>query len=358
MFRIGVNIFISGILFNWPVVFSRKGSCTNMQKLKILDRTPVLTEVTEDIYKLSVRFPFGMREVNSYLFKGENGFTVVDPGVHTSETIEMWEQVLSSGINLEKIIITHAHVDHFGLAGWFQENYHVPVYISDLGFKQMQKKTQSADYIKWKSSMIRHFDGPNIPEELMITEQEVFQFIPDGFFEGQQKVKLGNDLYDVIWTPGHSLDHMCFYNRERKLMVIGDMVLEAISPVITVWTNEDGSYANSLKCYFDSLDVVSSYSTNLILPGHGELITNLPKRSEEIKNRHKLRMNQIVGFLNDEWKTAGQIYKEIYGNLSINKFYSPLIATVTRLIYLESAEKISCEIHDGKYYYKLSDDNI
>src|SRR5213080_1692674 len=102
----------------------------------------MLTKVTEDIYQLVVRFPFGMREVNSYLIKGEKGYTVIYTGSYAKESINIWERTLASGVKVEKVVLTHAHPDHIGLAGWFQERCKVPVFISALGYKEMQRLRQ------------------------------------------------------------------------------------------------------------------------------------------------------------------------------------------------------------------------
>ena len=321
----------------------------HMEKPKKLDGFPFLTKITEDIYKLSIQFPFGMRQVNSFLFKGENGFTVMDTGSHSQESIEIWKQVLSMGITVEKILFTHTHQDHIGLAGWFQENFHVPVYISDLGLKELKKKSHEEDYGKVRKSLFQQHGGPEIPEELMVMEPYSYDFIPDGVFESEQRIKIGYDMYETISTPGHSPDHICFYNHERKLMVTGDHVMDGISSSIAVWSNENDF--NPLKYYFESLDLVSGYSTNLALPGHGELITNLSKRIGEIKSGHQNRMEQILESIKNEEKTAGQIYKEIYGRLSIYKFFKPFMATITRLIYLESVGKVNCVVGNGQSYY-------
>ena len=73
----------------------------------------------------------------------------------------------------------------------------------------------------------------------------------------------------TIWTPGHSSDHFCFYNHERKIMVIGDHILDQISPVILIESSAD---VNPLMHYFDSLEKMKEYSIKLALPGHGHLI--------------------------------------------------------------------------------------
>lgn len=317
-----------------------------------LDKIELLTKVTEDIYKLSVHFPFGMRQVNSFLFKGENGYTVIDTGSQAKESIEIWEQVLSSGITIEKIVFTHTHPDHIGLAGWFQKNHHVPVFVSKLGYEEIQhvRKNESG---KWMSSIIYQHGGPEISPELLIVEQEAYDFEPDGIFESQLEIELGYDRYETIWTPGHAWDHFCFYNKERHLMVTGDLVLNEISPIIAFFTQDD---INPLKSYFESLDLVSSYSTTLALPGHGELITNLTKRIEDIKEGHMHRMQQMLNSIKSEKKTANQLYQEIYGDLNYYKFFAPFMMTITRIVYLESIGKVHREVKDDKLYYCASDE--
>ena len=99
----------------------------------------MLTKVTEHIDKLEIQFPGGMGQLNSYLIKGENGYTIIDTGLYSEEAIETWEQVLASGIKPEKVVLTHTHQDHIGLAKWFQQHVGVPVYVSSLGYKEMLK---------------------------------------------------------------------------------------------------------------------------------------------------------------------------------------------------------------------------
>jgi glyoxylase-like metal-dependent hydrolase (beta-lactamase superfamily II) len=312
---------------------------------------PMLEKVAEDIYKLSVHFPFGMRQVNCYLFKGDNGFTVVDTGSYAKESIALWEQVMNAGIKVEKLIFTHTHPDHIGLTGWFQKKYGTSVHISGLSYKEVQR-VRNLKTGKWMCHFFKQHGGPEISEDLLMSESKAYDFEPDVIFEKNEEVKLGNDSYEVLWTPGHAPDHICFYHPEREILIAGDHVLDEISPIIAVWSAED---LNPLQDYFDSLDLVSGLKVKLALPGHGELITDLPARAEAIKSGHRRRMEQIFESIKDEAKPAGQIYQDIYGKLSIYKFFAPLMTTISRLIYLESIGKVQSEIKDGKYFYHLID---
>src|SRR6478752_528757 len=108
--------------------------------MTISEQFPMLMKLTDSIYKLVVRYPFGMRELNSYLIRGDNGYTVIDTGSYAKESIEIWEQTISTGLLIEKVVVTHAHPDHLGLAKWFHENHHIPIITSDLSYKEIQKR--------------------------------------------------------------------------------------------------------------------------------------------------------------------------------------------------------------------------
>jgi glyoxylase-like metal-dependent hydrolase (beta-lactamase superfamily II) len=318
---------------------------------------PVLKKVAEDIYLVSVPVPL-MQQVNCYLFRGERGFTVVDTGLYTPEGIAIWERIMALGFTIEKIVLTHFHLDHIGLAKWFQEKHHVPVFISSLGYEEM-KRRRKGDYTDWVISFFQQHDGLRlfktaIENQLAMENQvmDIYEFEPDGLLEDSQYITLGNEIYETVWTPGHSPDHYCFYNHRREVMVIGDHILDQISPVILIESSAD---VNPLMNYFDSLEKVKEYSIKLALPGHGNLIGNLNKRIEKIKSGHHYRMEQILESLKDEEKTAGQMSQEIYSKGSSKLAYSPIMSTITRCIYLESIGKLKSECITGKRLYRLAD---
>ncbi|PAE39084.1 MBL fold metallo-hydrolase [Bacillus sp. 7884-1] len=309
---------------------------------------PTLTKISEDIYQLVVRYPFGMYEMNSFLFKGDNGFTIVDTGSEAKESIDIWEKTLASGIKIEKLVLTHAHPDHIRLARWFQQQHHVPVYISSLGYKEIQRK-RNHDNGNWILSLLKTHGGPEIPRNMGNLEEDAYEFEPDGLFENQQTIKLGNEMYETIWTPGHSSDHFCLYNHNQQVMITGDHILAGLSPIIALWSEND---LNPIKDNFASLERLMAYPAKLVLPGHGELIYNLNERIDDMITGHKHRLQQILKIVGTEEKTAWKVCQEIYGPLSDTKFFAPFLATITRLIYLEKNGEISSEWKGGKLYYR------
>ena len=135
-------------------------------------------------------------------------------------------------------------------------------------------------------------------------------------------------------------------------MVIGDHILDQISPVILIESSAD---VNPLMNYFDSLEKMKEYSIELALPGHGHVMKNLNKRIEEIKSGHQYRIGKIVESLKSEEKKAGQMSREIYSKGSSQLAYSLIMSTITKCIYFESVEKLKAEVINGKRLYRLAD---
>ena len=319
-----------------------------------MDQYPTLTKISEEIYQLVVRYPFGMFEMNSYLFRGDNGFTIVDTGSEANESIDIWEKTIASGITVEKLVLTHAHPDHCGLARWFQDHHRVPVFISSLGYQELQRK-RNHNRVNWLQSFLKSHDCPEFPQNMGNEEADAYEFEPDGVFEDQQTLMLGNSSYETIWTPGHSHDHFCFYNQHEQIMVTGDHVLAGLSPIVALWSeNED----NPINENFASLEKLKAYSTKVALPGHGELIYNLNDRIDEMIKSHTYRLQQILRIVGNEEKTSWQVCQEIYGTLGNTKVFAPLMATIARLIYLEKSGEVHSELRNGKYYMSRNNSKI
>ncbi|EQB34962.1 MULTISPECIES: MBL fold metallo-hydrolase [Virgibacillus] len=303
--------------------------------------------VTEGIHKLVVKFPKGMGEINSYLIKGAHGYTVIDTGTNSKEAKGTWNDVLDKGIPIEKIVLTHTHQDHIGLAKWFQQVHEIPVYVSDYSYQEMKCRRET-NTKKKLACLVRKHGVSNFPEKSE-NESDIYNFEPNGIFTKDENIKLGDEKYETIWTPGHSWDHFCFYQRNKQLMIIGDHILKDVSPVIGLWTGEE---ANPLKEYFNSLSLLTNYPTTIALPGHGDPIYHLSDRIEELRKRHVTRLKQVFASVKDEAKTAHQVCYEIYGTTNIILILSSFMATLTRLLYLESMDKVRREEVDGKVTFK------
>lgn len=315
----------------------------------------MLTQIAEGIHKVAIQFPFGMREVNSYLFEGRKGVTIVDTGSFAEQAIEIWKQVLPAGTPVEKVILTHAHTDHIGLANWLREHYQAPLIIPRRGFEEMRKYRERLQQCSEVESIgypffLKH-DGPALSEKLILQQVDADYFEPDELLDDEQEIWMGEYPFEAIWTPGHSPDHFCFYNRSNRLLLAGDHVLNEISPLIPIWSEEEG---NPLQLYFDSLERVSALPVDLALPGHGSVIHDVTARISQIREGHEQRMQQIVDAIGHEGSTAGQVCQSVYqlpriGSRNLAEF----LMTLTRLLYLEAAGKVSAVERSGKVIFSV-----
>ncbi|MFC2946991.1 MBL fold metallo-hydrolase [Virgibacillus sediminis] len=311
----------------------------------------MLEEIRKGIYRLAVRFPRGKEKTNCYLIEGKSGYTVVDTGIYSESAIQTWKDVMDSGIHVEKVVLTHVHQDHIGLAAWFQRETGVPVIISEQGY-QVMKKLRSAANIERLNHILPKHGGPRLKSDAMKDDSFIYDLEPDQLFSEGESLRLGDEEYEAIWTPGHAPDHFCFYNRERQLMIAGDHILKKISPVIGLWEGEEG---NPLKDYYRSLDLIEPYQVVLALPGHGEMIENFRERVRETKRKHDQRLDQVLSLVQDKPVTAGEVCRKIYGEGSFPSMTSMFMASLTRLIYLEEEGRLQRSEVDGVYHFRIAE---
>ena len=127
----------------------------------------MLIKVTDNVYKLKVPIPYDLGSVNCYLIEGSSGYTIVDTGDYTDDAIALWEKVLPRNKPIEKVVLTHTHTDHIGLAGWFQKKYNAEVWMSKLGFFEIQKilsKYEGTVYSNPLSLLFHSNGGPTHSE--------------------------------------------------------------------------------------------------------------------------------------------------------------------------------------------------
>ncbi|MBD3107333.1 MBL fold metallo-hydrolase [Bacillus sp. AGMB 02131] len=311
----------------------------------------MLKKITDHIHQLSIPIPYDLGAVNCYIVEGSNGYTIVDTGDHTEEAIAIWEAIFPNNKPIEKVVLTHSHTDHIGLAGWFQKKYNAEVWISKVGFKEIQEILSAFEgnvYSNPLTSLSLSNGGPPLDQNNTYYNYTSYLFEPNYLFEEGEQILIGDSCYESIWTPGHSPDHFSFYDSNNQVLFIGDHILQALNPIVMATNMKE----NPLELYLRSLEKLQSLSVQYVLPGHGDIIPNLTIRLEDMRLHYKKRWNQIILAVQEGKKTAFQISESIYGaDQPADRKISGFLQTITNLIYLSSVKEITMEERDGVFYY-------
>ncbi len=312
--------------------------------------------------QVKVPLPFSLRWVNSYLIREPDGYTVIDPGLHTPEAAALWERVLKErGIDwgmIRRVLLTHQHPDHYGLAGWFQQRSGAPVYMSRLahGYAVRMWGEQRSMGAEWAALFAQH----GLPGELLAQiephlESFVAQVSPQpqvSYLEPGGQVTLGGEAWELLHTPGHATGHLCLYQRQRRWMLCGDQVLPDITPNVSLIPGDTDS--NPLRSFLTSLEYLLQYEVEQAFPGHRMPFTGFAQRIAELQRHHERRLEELEQWLVSEPQHAYALCIRMFGQRiggNIHHLRFALSETLAHLRYLETEGRITrLETAEGIVY--------
>lgn len=319
------------------------------------------TEIARDIFQVQVPVPFPLRAVNCYLVREDPGWTMIDTGLQYAPAHEAWEHAFQTlGIqppDIRRILLTHAHPDHYGLAGHFQNLTGAPVFLLDREVEIVPLEWRSdGAHMAWIARFFEQNGMPHATVEAvherqmevlaMVEPQPVLSPLYDG-----QPLQVGGFLYRVVWVPGHADGNTVFFREADGLMFIGDHVLVKITPNIALWPGLD---PNPLKRYLESLERVAQLSVTRALPGHRAVIEDLPARITELRAHHAARLDACRRAA--AGCSAYDVCLEIFPGLrSVDELRMAMVETLAHLEYLVAEGLLIREQGAVTLYYRTSE---
>lgn len=270
------------------------------------------------IERLKPRLPLkdrSMNHVNVYLVEGdsEHGALLVDTGWDAEDSFDYMKQALADK-PVRNIVVTHSHLDHYGLADRLKHHFNAQVYLHELEIDFLRSIRVDMDEPPREVARSLKANGMPLdeiskPHKMGLPRRKfVAPTLPDVTLHGDETISTGYFNFKVLWTPGHAPGHICLYEPDKKILLSGDHILFTITPHVGMHPQ---SGSNPLGDYLASLDKLKQLEVEVVLPGHGQPFTNFRSRVEEIIQHHKLRNTQILSALNSKPKTAYQIAHEI-----------------------------------------------
>lgn len=269
--------------------------------------------VAPGVWWLRMGLPFALNHINLWLLEdacdGDDGpirgWTVIDCGIANEATKSAWETVFAQhlqGLPILRVIATHCHPDHVGLADWLCARWDAPLWMTagEYAFARMMAAAlPGAD----GTAMFPHFQRHGLQDPAMIERLQarktyysnMVPALPHAYIRLQegQRVQIGGHGWQVITGFGHAPEHAALYAPELGLLVSGDMILPRISTNVSVFAIEPE--ANPVQQYLDSLGKYADLpSATLVLPSHGKPFLGLQARIRQLRAHHAARLAEVL----------------------------------------------------------------
>jgi glyoxylase-like metal-dependent hydrolase (beta-lactamase superfamily II) len=324
-------------------------------------------KITRDIYQIRLPLPFALNHVNCYLLKDGDSWTILDTGLNISEAREAWQTTFSElrihPAAINRIILTHTHPDHYGLAGWLQEmvateSGHRPsVWVSppeaEFAIALWQQTDDKfnpilEDYYKRCNFTFETASGiiamVDQLRERTAPHPQTMEHISPG-----ETIQIGLYNFKLIHAPGHSDGQLILYDPDEKLALCGDHVLSGISPHIGLWP---GGSDDPLGHYLTSLKELTHLDVKLALPGHKTLITDWAGRLSQLQTHHADRLERTFEFVENS-TTVSQVSRKLfdYDRFTPHEIRFAIAETLAHLEYLVHRGQLYREDRDGVWWY-------
>jgi len=317
-------------------------------------------EIIEGVHRIEVPLQFMVMSVYLYLLEDDEGLTLVDCGPNLDVTYDSLSRYLAS-INrkfsdIHLVVVTHYHADHYGYIGELKRLTSAETAMHRIGASLAEGyRSNSEEHMDEVVQLAIQYGMPEEYTEIIkpffgILRRIVSPAKIDRKLEDEDEISIGSSRYLVIWTPGHSPDHICLYNPEKKVLLSGDHLLQEITPHIGIDALKG---RNPLKDYLKSLRRIKKYDIAVAFPGHGPIIKDPQRRINEILHHHDERMRLMSEAVTGSPKTAYEVSLEIWGEeLPIFEKPLALAETVQHLELLVEKGRLQKILRNSIVYFK------
>lgn len=262
-------------------------------------------EIAPGIRWLRMPLPFALNHINLWLLDDGEGWAMVDTGIASGEIKALWEQIFGAeleGRKITRLIVTHFHPDHIGLAGWLVDRLGIDAWATEGEWEHARRAL--ADPLGTFTNELIHFyrrigfdtaEGaatigrPTSYRTLVTPLPAAYRRLADGM-----EIEIGARRWRVIVGRGHAPEHACLYCPTLDLLIAGDQVLPKISPNVSLWPR--ASDQDPLGSFLASLEKLEHAvpDSALVLPSHNLPFYGLHARTRQLRALHDQRVHEVA----------------------------------------------------------------
>lgn len=280
-------------------------------------------EIAPGVRWVRMRLPFALDHINLWLLRdeidGRDGWTIVDCGITSDETRSAWEQVFANELDalpVLRVIVTHMHPDHIGLAHWLTERWNCRLWMSATDFNAARLASASTTGVGGGgAAQFMRSHGLTDPESIEKIKARTNYYasmvpkVPDRFRRilDADSIPIGPAAAKVDWECivgyGHAPEHMSLYCAELGILISGDMILPRISTNVSVIDLEPEG--NPLPLFLASIDRMRALPQDtLVLPSHGRPFRGLHTRIAQLQSHHEHHFAELMNACADQPHSA------------------------------------------------------
>lgn len=292
----------------------------------IVDEAPEAgsaTEVAPGVYWLRFSLPMtGLNHINLWALKDRDGWVIVDTGIADKASREIWEKHftgLLGGRPVNRVICTHLHPDHTGLAGWLCRKFGAPLLMTRGEYFLCRLMAADTGKVAPKEGVRFYQKCGFTHEQIELYKMRFGGFgkaistLPqsyDRLVDGELGL-IGGREWRVIIGSGHSPEHACLYCPELNLVLSGDQLLPNISSNVSVWPTEPES--NPLEDWINSCHKLMTELPEdvLVCPAHGVPFRGAHKRLGKLVEHHEKALNRLAEHCREP-RLATEVYSVLF----------------------------------------------
>lgn len=316
-------------------------------------------EITNGIFLVRMPLPFKLDHINLYLIFNNDSWTLIDTGLDTDHTKEVWESLFDGFLSeypLKNIIVTHHHPDHIGMTSWLQQRTGATVHIST---DEINTANALLDMTRdGNQVLVDHYSRFGLNEEFieeMVAKGPSYKRLVKNLpvdttvIDSSTSFNIGGTQWDVKIGRGHSPEHVCLWDESNSILISGDHILPSISPNISIMAK---GLVDPLSDYLNTLGEFRNLPAKIYLPSHGLPSVNYKSRIDDLIGHHHSQLDVLESFCSTP-KTVNECALKLYGEkLPPHQYGFAVGEAAAHLVHLANENRLKMDKSNAWIFMK------